>query len=472
MKRRVKLITLFSLVALTGPALVLPTSASAKDHKASPASREIANAEYSLKNLRRRFSRDRWKKSENTRRSARKAIAQVRKQFEQVKKKDSAWNIRPQLQELQRFEGMVAAAEKANGDSANVASSSKSLADTMKIENHSAASDIRMARYTMKSLRKKIAKKKYVNDSRLRRDMAFDFKKLEKTTFPRIAKQDRKFPLGAWQKEVAEFKRRVKAASDKEAQGQQAAMNAVRLRGEYHRIVDSNRYLDLLYKAKKGKFSTGHYEWMQQKLDGLDKFAIAFASACKKKGYETIPQSKFRKERRYPKVTCGLARDHRALALAFVKANAKAEVKKLVKKQQEAIKVLKRDGAITPGNYSQLAHPEKTVTLHQKKYEKVYKKFGGRAHRQLFLPLGAQKADFDAALKVAAKRNRFPKDARFSEATLGASVKRKVSGAKLLRARAIQKAWKIKTTPLKIPVSQEQVGFHHDPVEERKFLPR
>ena len=50
-------------------------------------------------------------------------------------------------------------------------------ADTMDVKDHPAQPEIGMARFFLKSLRKKIAKKKYEKDDRLRRDMASDFKR-------------------------------------------------------------------------------------------------------------------------------------------------------------------------------------------------------------------------------------------------------------------------------------------------------
>ncbi len=458
-------VTLIAGLTLTAPLLsAAPGGAdrnakSSTSTKKSTAEREISNAEYALKNLRRRFSRDSWKKSALTRKSARKNIASVRARFAEVAKKDPRWNISKQLAEITKFERMVDTAEKASGTSSKPAAKGTSSADTMDVKTHPAAMEIRMARMFMKSLRKKIAARKFQKDDRLRRDMADDFRKLETKYFVKILGKDAKFPIAAWKSELAKFKKAVNAANKKAADRHKAVYNQLALRTEYDQIVDQNILLDLLYAASKGKYKTGRYEWMRQKVDDLGKFSRDFAKKCASRKYESIPQSKFDRERRFPKVTCGLARNYKKLALKFVDANAKDEVKKLIGKQKKAISALKKSGAITPNNYSSLANPEKTVNRYFEKYDKYYRQFSGRAKRSTFTPLANQQAAFRSALKVAAKRSAFPKDARYFEASLKPAATRKIKGAEILKARAINSAWKIKKNGLGVPLSKEKWAF-------------
>ncbi len=453
-----RLVALSLLIAAPAASLLVePTTAHADDKSKSPASREISDAEYVLKELDRLTGLSGWEsekfKIEMVEGQAKDCADAVAK----VKKADPKWNVAPWEKKVTDAQARAKKAKEALGS----APAKPAGPDASK---SAASDDIALTGGSVLGLEKKMKDTTDWSTDPSKLDGAKTAIEGVESGLKRIKSKDPKWDTAAWDKLVKDARARLKKAQDivdTKAAADKANEDAYR---EYvWKLSPLREGFDLLVKLDK---KPGDVE-IYSKNQVVGNFAKSIAGvealdkACKEKHYEKLTIPGFYKNEPPATEACKVAAKWKDLGKKYIELQVKGGVPKHVKYLEGQIAAMKKGDNISAADHKGLLDPAKHIDFYRKEYDDAAKTLGTTTDTAWYEPIKTIAATYPAALQEAEKTSRFDTKAKIPDQAAASYVaKQHAKGGSMDEGQVIKVNaafdWDVKRDVFKTPISRSR----------------
>jgi len=431
--------------------------AHADDKAASPAKREISDAEYVLKELDRLVHLSGWEgdkyKIDHVEDQAKDCADAVAK----VKKADPKWNVKD-------YEKAISDAQ-ARAKKARAALGSEPAKPSGPDASKSPASDdIALTGGSVSALDKKL------KDTT---DWATDKSKLEsaktaiegvESGLKRIKSKDPKWDTSAWDKLVKDARTRLgKAESTVATQEAADKKNEDAYKDYTWKLSAVREGFDLLEQLDKKPSDVKIFS----KNQIVGNFAKAIAgvatldAACKANHYEKLTIPSFYAKEKPATAACKIAAKWKELGKTYIELEVRGGVKEEVKYLEGVIAKMKKGENIEANDHKGLLGPDKRIGFYRKDYDDAAKLLGTTTDTAWYEPIKTAAAAYPAALTEGSKTSHFDSQAKIVDQLSAAAVAKQHTKGGVMDEGAVVKVnasfdWSVKNDFFKTPVSRQR----------------
>jgi hypothetical protein len=453
-----RLVALSLLIAAPAASLLVePTVARADDKSKSPASREISDAEYVLKELDRLTGMSGWESEKNKIENIESQAKDCADYVAKVKKADPKWNVAPWEKKVADARARAKKAKEALGS----APAKPAGPDSSKSP---ASDDIALTGGSVIGLEKKMKDTTDWSTDSGKLDSAKTAIEGVESGLKRIKSKDPKWDTSAWDKLVKDARARLKKAQDivdTKAAADKANEDAYK---EYvWKLSPLREGFDLLVKLDK---KPGDVE-IYSKNQVVGNFAKSIAGvealdkACKEKHYEKLTIPGFYKNEPPAADACKVAAKWKELGKKYIELQVKGGVPKHVKYLEGQIAAMKKGDNISAADHKGLLDPAKHIDFYRKEYDDAAKTLGTTTDTAWYEPIKTIAATYPAALQEAEKTSRFDTKAKIPDQAAAAYVaKQHAKGGSMDEGQVIKVNaafdWDVKRDVFKTPISRSR----------------